>query len=72
MREDNQGDADLKPLYTHAQLSKYQTLIRQATRWLFSGDVMERVDAASIADDAGFNSMGPKKRKANKVPLVNQ
>lgn len=68
MREESQTDAELKPLYTQAQLSKYQTLIRQATRWLFAGDVTERVEAAANADD-GFNPIMPKKRKASKVPL---
>jgi hypothetical protein len=63
-----QKDAELKPLYTQAQLSKYQTLIRQATRWLFSGDVAEKIDAAAThEDDAEFGNVMPKKRKASKV-----
>lgn len=63
--DDNQGDADLKPLYTHAQLSGYQALLRHSTSWLFSGDVTEMVDA----DD---NSMGPEKNKVSKLPLLHQ
>lgn len=66
MREGSQKDSD--PLYTDAQLSKYQRLIRQATRWLFSGDVTERLDAAANADDA-LAALGPRKRKASKVQL---
>ena len=66
MTGESQRDSD--PLYTDAQLSKYQRLIRQATRWLFSGDVTERLDTAANADDA-FGSMRPK-RKVTKVQFI--
>jgi hypothetical protein len=56
-----------KPIYSEAQLSKYQSLVRQATRWLFSGDVAERIDAANAEADIDMSANMPKKRKRSKV-----